>query len=353
MDFAFNFMATGIGSVPFRDIDRTCRSILTICPDIPFWPQFVKRSPLEDMCIQASQGLPMIKMNRENSSIYIDHSGNRENELISFYEHYMAEDIDNFAIDHDHASGLYKLLELIGENPQSYGPFIKGQIAGPITFAGGLTDETGRSALSNNEIMDTIVKGLAIKALWLVKKMSITGKRVILLIDEPYLSGFGSAFTPIQRQEVISSIAEIVEYLRSRSDAIVGIHCCGNTDWSMIIETGVDIVSFDAFAYMDYFLLYKNEIKVFMKNGGTIAWGAVPTTSFTGRETSNDLKLHLERGLHRCYEWGIDKAMVTERSIITPACGLGSIEPDKANRILELLSGLSSILSEGISCTPL
>ena len=283
IDVAFNFMATGIGSVPFLDVEGTCKAILELCPDIPFWPQFVKRCPLEDMNIQASQGLPLIKLNRESGSINIDASDNQEDELIRFYERFMADDIDYFAIDHDHASGLYTLLDMIRKRPHDYGPYIKGQIVGPITFAGSLIDATGRSALTNSEIMDAIIKGLAIKAWWLVKTMSIEGKRTILFIDEPYLSGYGSAFTPIQRQEVISRIREMIDYLRSRSNAIIGIHCCGNTDWAMIIETGVDIVSFDAFEYLDYFLLYKNDIVRFLRNGGAVAWGVVPTVSFTGR----------------------------------------------------------------------
>jgi len=344
--FSFNFMATGVGSVPFLDVDDTCQRILKIFPDIPFWPQFVKRSHLEDMSVQASQGLPLIKINHEKNSIYITSVNDQDSELISFYEHFMAEDIDYFAFGHEYAAGLYKLLELIDKSPQAYGPFIKGQIIGPITLAGSLTDPAGRSALYNSEIMDTIVKGLAIKALWLVKKMSISDKRHIIFIDEPYLSGFGSAFTPIQREEVIKFIKEVVDYLRSRSNALIGIHCCGNTDWSMIIETGVDIVNFDAFDYMDYFLLYRKEIIKFLEDGGTIAWGVVPTTSFSGKETVSDLKMKLEKGLNRFYEWGISKNTVAARSIITPACGLGTVEPDKAEKILELLSSLSAIMSE-------
>jgi hypothetical protein len=344
MDVVFNYMATGIGSVPFLDVEGTCKGILELCPDIPFWPQFVKRSPLEDMTIQASQGLPLIKLKREGS-IYLDPSDNQEDELINFYEHFMAEDTDYFAIDQEHASGLYTLLEMIRKRPHDYGPYIKGQIVGPITFAGSLVDSTGRSALTNSEIMDAIVKGLAIKAWWLVKTMSVKGKRTLLFLDEPYLSGYGSAFTPIQRQEVISYIGEVIDYVRSRSNAILGIHCCGNTDWSMIIETGVDIVSFDAFDYLDYFLLYKNEIIRLLRNGGAVAWGVVPTVHFTGKETVGDLKARLEEGLHRFYEWGLDRDMVAERSLVTPACGVGSIEPPVANRIFELLSGLSATIS--------
>jgi len=339
-------MATGVGSVPFLDVDATCQHILKFFPDIPFWPQFVKRSHFEDMTIQASQRFPCIEMDLKKNSLFIRTTDKQDNELISFYEHFMAEDTDYFAISHEYAAGLYKLLELIEKNPQRYGPFIKGQIVGPITFAGSLIDAKGKPVLYNSEITDTIVKGLAIKALWIVNKMSLADKMAILFIDEPYLSGFGSAFTPIQRVEVIRLLREVIEYLRSRSNVLVGIHCCGNTDWSMIIETGVDIVNFDAFDYMDYFLLYKREIIKFLENGGTVAWGVVPTTSFTGEETLNGLKMQLEKGLNTLYEWGIDKNTVAERSIITPACGVGAIDPDKAERILELLSGLSSIMSE-------
>ena len=345
-NFSFNFMATGVGSVPFLDIHTTCEYILRYFQDIPFWPQFVKRNHFEDMTIQASQRFPHVEMDRDKNSLFIRTSDTHNNELISFYEHFMAEDKEHFAISREYAAGLYKLLELIEAAPQKRGHFIKGQIVGPITFAGSLCDAKGKSVLYNNEIMDTIVKGLAIKALWIVNKMSATDRAAILFIDEPYLSGFGSAFTPIQREEVIRCIREVVEYLRKRSNVLIGIHCCGNTDWSMILETGIDIVNFDASDYMDYFLLYKKEIITFLESGGTIAWGVVPTTSFTGEETLDGLKMQLEKGLTTLHDWGVDRYTVAERSIITPACGVGAIDPNKAKKILELLSGLSSIMSE-------
>ncbi len=342
----FKFLATGIGSVPFLSVEDACESILEILPDIPFWPQFVKLSSFEEMTIQASQGLPFIKVNPGKNSMYIHYDGDsKDSELISFYEHFLSEDTDYFSISPEYAAGLYKILELIDKAPKNYGPYIKGQIVGPITFAGTLTDMNGRSALYNSEIMDTIVKGLAIKAFWIVKKMSTIGKDTIIFIDEPYLSGFGSAFTPIQREDVIKSIREVVDYVRSRSNALIGIHCCGNTDWSMIIETGVDIVNFDAFEYMDYFLLYKKEIVKFLQNGGIIAWGAVPAASFGDKESVGDLKMRLENGFKVLYEWGVDRRDITMQSILTPACGLGTLEQNKARKVLELLSGLSGIMS--------
>jgi methionine synthase II (cobalamin-independent) len=342
----FKFLATGIGSVPFLNVEDTCKSILETLPDIPFWPQFVKLSPLEDMTIQASQGLPFIQMNNGENSIYIHYDeDSKDNELISFYEHFLSDDIDYFAVSPEYAAGLYKILELIAKTPENYGPYVKGQITGPITFAGTLKDINGRSALYNSEIMDTIVKGIAIKAFWVVNQISAIGKDAIIFVDEPYLSGFGSAFTPIQREEVVKSIKEVVDYVRSRSNALIGTHCCGNTDWSMIIETGVDIVNFDAFEYMDYFLLYKDEIVKFLQDDGIIAWGIVPTVSFDGKESVDDLKKKLENGFKILDEWGLDRRDITRQSMLTPACGLGTLDQDKAQKVLELLSGLSETMS--------
>ena len=61
----FGFLATGIGSVPFLEMEETCREIARLFPHMPFWPQFVKRSYLEDMSVQYSEGLPLIEVNQE------------------------------------------------------------------------------------------------------------------------------------------------------------------------------------------------------------------------------------------------------------------------------------------------
>jgi methionine synthase II (cobalamin-independent) len=341
----FHFKATGIGSVPSTDIRGTCVHILKHLPDIPFWPQFVRRSHLEDMNIQFSEGLPFLQVNEERRALLIS-SGDMESELVTFYERFLAEDIEYFATSREYAPGLYAMLESIQENPERYGPLIKGQTVGPVTFAAGIADQSGRSILHNPDLLEAAVKGLSIKALWQVRELSKSGKKPIIFLDEPYLSGFGSAFSPIQRHEVINLIKEVIDFLRERSDALIGIHCCGNTDWSMIVETHPDIVSFDAFAYLDYFLLYPEEIARFLKRGGAIAWGIVPTADFTGKEMVEGLASRLEQGLRRLCELGIDSETLTGSSLLTPACGMGSMEQAFAEKTLELLHMLSKKLSE-------
>ncbi len=340
MNLDFHFKATGIGSVPWTDVQKSSLNILRCLPEIPFWPQLVQRSHLEDMLIQFSQGLPALKIQGEKKALILcPHE--MESELVAFYDHFLAEDIDYFGIGSDYAPGLHEIVARISQEPTKYGPYVKGQTVGPVTFAAGVKGADGKSVLHNPDLLEAMTKGLAIKALWQVKVLQTTNKKPIIFLDEPYLSGFGSAFSSIERDTVIYLLKEVMDYLREKSDIYIGIHCCGNTDWSMILETGPDIVNFDAFSYMDFFMLYPDHIIRFIQGGGTIAWGIVPTADFTGDETLDGLYSKLDQGLRRLYEWGMDPKTVVTHSMLTPACGLGTMEQASAQRVLDLLSMLS------------
>jgi len=338
----FHFTATGIGTVPFKNTENSCVKILEQVRDIPFWPQLVQRSHLEDMNIQFSEGLPLLQIDEKKRILVTSPESEIEKELTCFFEHFLEDDIDHFSISREYAQGLYMMTELIAQNPDQYGKYIKGHSVGPITFASSIKGPDGKSIISNPDLLDALTKGLAIKGLWQINKLASTGKKTIIFFDEPCLSGFGSAFSPIERHQVIALLKEVIDYLREKSDTLIGIHCCGNTDWSMIAETGADIINFDAFAYMDYFLLYPDEIRNFIHKGGTIAWGIVPTLDLTSIETADSLFLKLEKGLNTLYEWGLDRKSIIKGSILTPACGMGTLEPASSLRVMELLIQLSN-----------
>lgn len=340
----FNFKATGVGSVPWLDIDATCERIANFLPSIPFWPQFVKRSPLEDMNIQFTERMPLLSINSENRTITVSTSGMEES-LVEFYDHYLSKDIEYFAISRDYAPGIYKQIDLISRSPDLYGDYIKGHTTGPVTFAASVKDNEGKSILGNPDLLEAYTKGLAIKALWQVKELGKSGKRVIIFLDEPYLSGFGSAFSPIERHEVIKLLKEVIDYLRENADCLIGIHCCGNTDWSMIVDSDPDIINFDAFSYMDYFFLFPDEIKGFIKKGGIIAWGIVPTGNSAGKGDIKELYLRLNNGIERLCQMGLDRKTISELSILTPACGMGTMSEEESYTVLKLLSELSERMS--------
>ena len=59
-------------------------------------------------------------------------------------------------------------------------------------------------------------------------------------------------------------------------DALAGVHCCANTDWSVLLATQVDILNLDAYGYLENLALYPDELRQFIDRGGYVAWGIVP-----------------------------------------------------------------------------
>lgn len=336
----FNFQATGIGSVPFTDSRTSCENVLDLLPSIPFWPQLVKQSYLEDMIIQFSENLPLLEINHEHRSLII-HRDKSESALVTFYERFMEEDTSYFSISQDYAAGLYDMIDLVKKTPSKFGPYLKGQSVGPLTFAASVKDNEGKSALSDLNLMDALTKGLAIKALWQVNKLKETGKTPIIFFDEPYLTGFGSAFSPIERDDVIRVLGEVFAYLRERVEILIGIHCCGNTDWAMLLESEPDIINFDAFSFMNTFLLYPEALSRFLEKGGIIAWGIVPTSEYSETITIDELSSRLVKGLEHLKKTGFSAETLSKQSMITPSCGMGTMEPSSAQGVLELLAKLS------------
>jgi len=320
------------------DVEGTCRRILQTCPEMPYWPQFVRRTHLEDMTIQFSEGLPLLTL--EGKALVLS-QGQMEKELVSFYERYLADDIESFAISPEYAPGLYEMTTLVRQHPREVGPYIKGQTVGPVTLAAAVKDREGRFLFYYPDLVDACTKGLAIRALWQVRELSKTGKRPVIFLDEPYLTGFGSAFTPVQREDVVPLLMEIIDYLRQRSDALIGIHCCGNTEWPLIVEAGPDIISFDAFSYMEHFLLFSETISRFIREGGIIAWGMVPTFGYTGKETVEGMLAKLQEGFRRLLRFGLAPDEIARRSLLTPACGMGTMNPAAASRVQDMLARLS------------
>lgn len=331
-------LATGIGSLPQQDAEQALDLVFKYVPKLPFWPQLPRRNFREGMVSQFSENFPCLEIAKDR---LVFTPTKRDEELELFYARVIAQDLDYFKISPDSASGLYqfsKRLEKINLNNITC---IKCQITGPFTFAASIKDDKDKVLLHDHVFMQAILKGLTMKALWQVNFLGKFGKKIIMFVDEPYLGCFGSAYTPLNREDVIRNLTEITSELKSK-DMLVGIHCCGNTDWSMFTEIqGIDIINFDAFGFLDRFLLYAQDLKGFLNRGGIICWGIVPTQEFTGKEQPDLLYEKLEVAIQHLAKKGLDRDLLSEQLLLSPACGLGSLEPNKAKDIFKLLSKIS------------
>ncbi len=335
-DIEFGCLPTVIGSMPHTDPVEACSQAVHYLKDIPAWPQLPKRSFLENMGVQFSEGFPGVVVKED--SLYIDHSLDLDKSLEQLYTAYLENNIDKYPISRDYAAGFHSFLALKNLSPLA----VKGQVTGPITWGLTVSDEQRRAIVYDDTLADAVAKLLRLKASWQERKLSQISKNTIIFVDEPYMMSFGSAFFSLSRERVI----ELLEETLGGISGVKGIHCCGNTDWSVLLDTSIDILSFDAYNYAQSLSLYSSEVKKFLDRKGTIAWGIIPNEEESlARESVASLKDRLEEAMAPFTRNGVPFKQLIRQGLVTPSCGLGSIATEEAaSRALGLLAELSATI---------
>jgi methionine synthase II (cobalamin-independent) len=330
------FLATGVGSLPHADPDKAVRLVLSGFREVPCWPQLPRRSFLENMYVQFAAGLPGAVL--EGEKLFVEGGEGALPEAEAFYERFLSEETSSFAIPAERAAGLHRLLAETG------GPYpaVKGHVTGPVSFGLMITDRDKKPVFYDPVGRDILVKHLLRVAQWQVAALSRLSSNVVLVLDEPYLASVGSAILSLARDEVIGCLDEIFDGLPG---AMCGVHCCANTDWGLVLSSRAGYLSFDAYEYADSLLLYPEEVKAFLRRGGKLAFGIVPTTAAgIRRETPETLADRMESLLRKFESRRISREDVVRAAFLTPACGLGTLSEEEAERGVGLAGELSTLL---------
>lgn len=335
-----------IGSLPFEDHDQSARVIFDYTPQIPLWPQLPVHKN-EGMILQYLPGMPGVT--ESGGKVFIDsQSPEFEAEQLAFYEEFLmisegggSLDDSRFAMSGDEGKGFCAFLE-VAEKRKDQLVALKGQTTGPITFCTALTDQSERAVYYDEQLRDVAVKHLAQKARWQTRKMSAICDRALMFFDEPGLAGLGtSAFITLTKEEIIASLSEVFDGVRAEN-GLTGIHVCANTEWPVLFESGVDIISFDAYSYFDRLVLYADHIKEFLGRGGILASGIVPTSpEFVDKENADSLVIKWFDQLEHLKNLGIEEQVIYNQSLITPSCGAGTVSREQAYAILEMTKVVS------------
>ncbi len=341
----FNCLPTVIGSMPNTDPQEACEHVTRYLKDIPAWPQLPRRSFLEDMCVQFSQGFPGIAVKEDK--IYVDRSQNLEKPLEELYTAYLENNAGKYLVTRDYAAGLHTFLAM-----ENLLPFaVKGQVTGPITWGFTVTDSERKAIIYDDTLADAAAKLLRLKAAWQEKELSKISRNTIIFVDEPSLSYFKEEgkSSKIKKKDLAGFVRKVTSAIREEG-CYAGIHCCGAADWSLLLGLPADILSFDAYSYAASLALYPAQVKEYLARGGTIAWGIVPNNDEIFKVTAEGLANRLRAGLKMISEKAAARGVVikpdefNERSLIVPACGLGSTTVKIAEEVLEKLAETGAIL---------
>lgn len=333
------FTPTMMAAVPYRDMDRAADIILKCFPEAPCLPVMTRsvRWLLE--------GIPCLVMDRERRIIYFDLSTEREPEILKFYDRYEAQDLDYFATTVDTAPFFYRMMERIAARRPENLKWVAFHTAGPILLGDTLKQADGTPAIHNETLRDILIKGMNMKARWLETKIRsvIPDVRIIADLPETTLVNFTSSGGTGSREEIIDAVNLSFAGLRS----LTWVHCCANIDWSLLIQSDVEVINFDAYQYAENFALYGKDIQGFLKRGGMVGWGIVPVVKEDLDAVSRgSLIRRLENGIRLLKEQGVDEEMLVRASWVLPSCETLLLTPEDSDQVFRMTREISDLMKK-------
>lgn len=332
------FQITGIGSLPFHNVDRALE--YSFAHSLPFLPELPARYKEEGMIFHTLDGFPGLRLGQ---------GGHPEIELEVW-----KKSSESFGDTLDQALQSKSIaFEPSSDSLHAYSPFMwelqerevtaaKFQITGPLTCLWSLRTCDGAPVSKQSVLSSHIFKLILARSLALVRQVTALGVQPVFFIDEPGLYVF------LRRNPEhllrIQELKGMVLALKNEG-AKVGVHCCSDTDWISVLSLEIDYLSVDTHLSLLNVLSQIDAVGAHLKRGGRFAFGVIPTgkigqvyPALDAEDLLSTFLTKVEAGLRKQLDFSpqLLKQVLSE-SLYTPACGLALHTPDTAQEILGLL----------------
>jgi len=312
---------TAMGIMPHTNVDRALELALSL--DIPFCPQLPNVSFYEDMYAQVSQNFPGISVDPVEGKVNFNTA--RFEEELGDYSQRMAEP-ETFALSQSYSVVYHKFL---ARNLQDY-PAIRGQVTGPVSFGFRVTDEDSRPIIYNEEVRTLLFDFIQRKANIQYRQLREKNHNAFVWLDEP---GLGWIFSGLSGYTDVQTRQDYQQFLAG-FDGPKALHLCANINLPYLLGLGVELLSFDAYQIELMPKGYVSAVAGFLRGGGVISWGIVPTDSESlSKETPETLaKLLLTYWEVISLNSGLSVEEIAGQALIAPArCCLKNIGQVGAN----------------------
>lgn len=268
MNFEANCSTTAMGVMPHKDPKKALQ--LAFGLDIPFWPQLPRATFAEDMFAQLSEGFPGAEIDLQEKRVIFSNS--------RFYEQleeYSYQPHDNLDMSTNGLSSMtYRTFLQMDLSERAA---IRGQLCGPVNFGFRVTDEEKKPILYDDDVRALLFDFALKKVNAQYKELHKKNDNAFVWVDEP---GFGWVFNSFAGYNELQAQRDYRNFL----DGFEGpraLHLCLNVHLPYLFGLGLDILSIDAFQFEIMPKAYSADIAAFLKSGGIISWGIVPTESVT------------------------------------------------------------------------
>ncbi|MBX5481441.1 MAG: hypothetical protein IRZ16_06280 [Myxococcaceae bacterium] len=321
---------TGIGSLPHTQLELGLQAALQV--DIPYLPQLPNGNPHEFMIASAIERLPGLRVDADGGVV------------IDADEWKAQRDAFEQELESALASRELGAFEPTPQGCRAWNPFLfevearrlalaKVQIAGPATVRWVAKTSTGEVASDVPELDRQIYRLILARAVAMVRRVRRAGATPLCYLDEPGLYALDRRDP--RHLMVLQELRLLIVALQNEG-ALVGLHCCGNTDWAALLDLGLNLISVDARLSLDAFLDTGEALFRYFDGGGALSLGIIPT-DLSSTWSVEELVDAVETSLRATFKDPRTFAEVAGRSLLTPACGLAMRSVPDAEAIFDQL----------------
>jgi methionine synthase II (cobalamin-independent) len=317
---------TGIGSLPHSQLELALQLALQV--DIPYVPQLPTGHPGEFMIPEALEGLPGLTVDSEGTC------------TIRLAKWEAEQGAFGARLEAALGAGDTSAFEPSPEACRAWKPFLwevehrklalaKAQLAGPATVRWVAKSDRGVPVSQIPALDQQVLRLVLAKLLARARALRRAGATPLIFIDEP---GLYALERNNPRHLVALQELKLLVLALQREGAIVGLHCCSNTEWGLLLDLGLDVLSVDARLSLDALLDEAPALASFLGEGGWLSLGVIPTDV----DASYDVQVLVD-AVDTSLRAALGSRARTARSqaLLTPACGLAMRSPVEAERTFE------------------
>lgn len=327
-------MATGIGSLPYEDMDEAAQVVAGELGEFAHVPELPARGVGADMVGRTASLLVDMPVDLQPSGWRL---------------------VDNPGADARRAAALLRAdLDVLEITLLGYAGPLKIQAAGPFTLAATIERTRGDRLLADHgarrDLAQSLAEGLRAHRDGVAAR--IPNAQIVVQIDEPGLPAVLAGSVPTasglgrHRSVQEAEAEELLTTVLESAGPFPVVHCCAaDPPAALLRRAGAEVLSVDIGVLGDAAI---DELREAV-DGGLALWpGVVPAREPDPVPADGDLARRLQRFYDRL---DADPAEMLPGTVVTPACGLAGASVPWARSAYKLARDTSAAFAELVGAT--
>lgn len=276
-----SFRCLPVGNLPYTTDKAATKMMVKLFENIPFLANLPDASPDENLLRRTLMNTPGVFI-QEKKVIFDNDAPNLKSKLVALdaaFNSPTEENLEQFKFETFFLPKYYQIIERIKPAETVI------NLIGPFTLSQRLMNNEGTQLLADKYYRKVVIQSICVKALWIIHKIKKLSPetRPFIILEEPLLYKIGDIKREnedVTRDVIINMFSKVISKIHEY-EGLVGIQCFEKCDWKIPIDSGVDLISFDAYNNPNNLNIMPAKINEYLVRGGRINWAIVPVMNET------------------------------------------------------------------------